>query len=112
MKTIKIPADRLVKDAAGNMQTVRFADFVRVWLDDRAFGVSVTALRQALRLDAAFAGKKAGDVVRLEDADYMALRPVVEAPALGYGPIARHAFEMIDAVLSAKDVPLSVAEVG
>jgi len=73
MKYIRIPED---VDADG--VTVTFVEFVQQVINEKPFGEGRRALRAADRIEELATGRRAGDVLGLEDADHELLARVVD----------------------------------
>jgi hypothetical protein len=120
MKVINVPADIVLKDpdtkerfrdarSGIELPPISFRAFaIKVWLNDNRLAETRSELaRYATVIEPAFASAKPGGVIRLEDADYAKLLPVVDRPAAlatSYGPaFAAQLLPFTDAVVNASE---------
>lgn len=106
MRSIMIPPHvaAMVRDPQGRDQPkeVTFHDFLMTWTNDRRFGRSIDEIERALRIREQARGKVSGEVLLLEESDWLALVEAVREPADGYNvAIVSQCMPFVRAVLGA-----------
>ncbi len=90
---------------AGTPWTLQLWMHTFVWGDER-WGASYKAAKSAKRVRRAFKGKEVGEVVALEEADYVLLKAIVETPAQAQsGSLSSQFCPLMEAIMEAKDEP-------
>lgn len=101
MRYVQIPKDiEVVIDGKRSKIDMRGV-VINTLLMDRVFLKTRATMKQADKIDAAFAGAKAGSVVELEDSDWDPLNKAADTPSQELLPIARKCITFLDAICEA-----------
>lgn len=103
MRFIVIPPPITIKIEGQSDTEWAFHRLLSEWLSNaKYFGDNAASLRMGAKIEALFAGRKAGEWVAVEDTDYQRLHMAVEESAYNVPAIARQLLPFLDAVNDAK----------